>query len=83
MSTPLEGIIRPYQDETITPTPFTKPGAAREPMVRLQIGYSGSIKTLSWSMSASQTTKMGQAHYEAPPTSSASLQDQLAKAAGG
>lgn len=82
MSVPLEGIIRPYQDADITPTPFTRPGQGSTPMVRLQIGYVGSIKTLGWSMSGTTTTKMGQAHHENPPTTSPALQAQLISAAG-
>jgi len=82
MSVPLEGIIRPFADRDVTPSKFTKPGQGSTPMVRLQIGYVGQVKTLGWSMSATTTTKMGQAHHESPPTSSASLQKQLVDAAG-
>lgn len=83
MSVPIEGIVRPFQDQAVTPSPFTKPGQGSTPMIRLQIGYVGSVKTLGWSMSATTTFKMGQAHHESPPSSSASLQQQLQQAAGG
>lgn len=82
MATPLEGIIRPFQDQDVTPTPYTKPGQGSVPQIRLQIGYVGQVKTLSFSMSATTTFKMGQAHTETPPNNSQSLQNKLSKAAG-
>lgn len=80
MSTPLEGIIRPFADQDVTPSPFTRAGQGSTPMVRLQIGYVGSIKTYSWNVSITQTTKMGQAHHETNPSNSAALQKQLQQA---
>jgi hypothetical protein len=79
----MEGIVRPFTDRGVTPVPFTKPGAQQNRVVRLAIGYSGSIKTMGSSQSATLTTKMGQIHNEKPPTSSAALQSAMAAAAGG
>lgn len=83
MSTPLEGIIRPFADQDVTPDKYTKPGQGSVPQVRLLIGAVGQVKTLGFSMSATTTFKMGQAHHEAPPSNSASLQKALSNAAGG
>lgn len=83
MSTPLEGIVRPFQDNNVFPTPFTKPGESGSQMVRVAIGFQGSIKTMGFSFSATASSKMGQAHKEKPPVNSASLQKRLADAAGG
>jgi hypothetical protein len=83
MSTPLEGIIRPFSDQSVEPSGYTKPGQGSAPMVRLQIGFVGEVKALGWSMSATTTFKMGQAHHEVPPNQSAALQTALQQAAGG
>lgn len=83
MSTPLEGIIRPFSDRGVTPQPFTKPGAQQNQIVRIAIGYSGSIKTIGTSFSASISSKMGQAHREKAPASSQALQQIMSEAAGG
>jgi len=83
MSVALETIVRPNTSDSITPVGFTKPGATGAPMVRIAVGFVGQIKTLGWSMSATSTTKMGQAHHENPPSNSGALQKQLATAAGG
>jgi hypothetical protein len=83
MSVALETIVNPNVSRQITPTGFTKPGATGAPMVRIAVGYVGQIKSLGWSMSATSTTKMGQAHHENPPSNSEALQKQLANAAGG
>lgn len=79
----MESIVRPFQTGGVTPQAFTKPGAQQNQMVRIAIGYSGSIKTVSTSFSATITSKMGQAHNEKPPTSSQALQDKMSTAAGG
>lgn len=83
MTIPLEGIIGPFLPQDVTPQRFTKPGQGSTPMVRIAVGYVGTVKTLGFSMSATTTSKMGQAHIEQAPTNSESLQTQLAKAAGG
>jgi hypothetical protein len=83
MSVALETIVNPNVSQPITPIGFTKPGAVGAPMVRIAVGFTGQVKTLGWSMSATATTKMGQAHHENPPSNSESLQKQLAQAAGG
>jgi hypothetical protein len=83
MSTPLEGIIRPFSDQNVQPSPYTKPGQGSTPQIRLQVGYVGQVKTLGWSMSATTTFKMGQAHTESAPQNSESLQFAMQQAAGG
>lgn len=70
MSTPLEGIVRPFSDRNVFPTPFTKPGAQGSELVRVAIGFQGSIKTMGYSFSATMSSKMGQVHREKPQTSS-------------
>ncbi len=81
MSTPLEGIIRPFADKGVTPTPFTKPGAQPNELIRIAIGFQGSLKTVGYSFSCTMTSKMGQTHKEKSPQASASLQRRLAEAA--
>lgn len=81
MSTPIEGIVRPFQTQTVTPTPFTKPGAQGSQMVRVAVGFQGAIKTTGYSFSLTYTSKMGQAHTEKPPDNSEALKAKLAKAA--
>lgn len=82
MSTPLEGIVRPYTEHDVFPVPFTKPGESGAQMVRISIGFQGSLKTMGMSFSVTSTSKMGQAHKEKPPTNSAALQRRLTQAAG-
>jgi hypothetical protein len=81
--TAIEGIIRPFADRDVTPDKFTKPGQGSTPQIRLQIGYVGQVKTLGFSMSATTTFKMGQAHSETSPNNSESLQYAMQQAAGG
>ncbi len=83
MSAPIEGIIGPFLPQDVTPQRYTKPGQGSTPMVRIAIGYVGTVKTLGFSMSATTTSKMGQSHNENPPTSSESLQAKLSQASGG
>lgn len=72
MSTPIEGIVRPFADHNVFPTPFTKPGgSSSEQMVRVAIGFQGQIKTMGYSFSATMSSKMGQAHRETTPNSHA------------
>lgn len=82
MSVPLEGIVRPFAERDVFPTPFTKPGEQGSQLVRVAIGFQGSLKTMGFSFSASNSSKMGQAHREKPPANSASLQRRLGEAAG-
>ena len=82
MSIALEGIVRPFQDHDVFPTPFTKQGEQGSQMVRVAIGFQGSVKTMGFSFSATATSKMGQAHKEKSPDNSAALQRRLAAAAG-
>lgn len=82
MSTPLEGIVRPFVGDNVFPTPYTKPGESGAQMVRIAIGFQGSLKTMGYSLSVTSSSKMGQAHKEKPPDNSAALQRQLAAAAG-
>lgn len=83
MSTPLEGIVRPFGDRNVFPTPFTKPGQQGSEFVRVAIGFQGSLKTIGYSLSVTQSTKMGQTHHEKPPNNSESLQKRLGEVAGG
>lgn len=83
MGTQLESVFGPFLPQDVTPQRFTKPGQGSVPMVRIAVGYVGSVKTLGVSVSITTTSKLGQAHHEKPPTNSESLQLQLTKAAGG
>lgn len=68
----MEGIVRPFTDHNVFPTPFTKPGgSSSETMVRVAIGFQGQIKTMGISFSATMSSKMGQAHKETAPKSQA------------
>lgn len=82
MSAALEGIVRPFVGDNVFPTPFTKPGESGSQMVRVAIGFQGSLKTMGYSFSVTSTSKMGQAHKEKPPEQSVSLQKRLGEAAG-
>lgn len=73
MSVPLEGIVRPFSDRNIFPAPFTKQGEQGAELVRVPIGFQGSLKTMGYSFSATITAKMGQVHREKPQTSSAAI----------
>lgn len=77
----LEGIVRPFTEQNVTPTPFTKPGAGSNEVVRIPIGFKGAIKTLSYSFSITVSTKMGQVHTEKPPINSMALLNKLIAAA--
>jgi hypothetical protein len=65
----LEHIIRPFTDQNVSPTPFVKPGEASHPMIRIPIGFKGTIKTMSYSMSFTCTSSMFQRHTEKKPLS--------------
>ncbi len=82
MSTPLESIVRPFADPNVFPVRFTKPGTHGTELVRVAIGFQGSVKTMGYSFSASLSTKMGQTHRESAPTNSHSLQIRMSQAAG-
>ena len=75
----LEPIIRPFQDDSVAPTPFTKPGQIGVPPVRVSVGLRGGTKTFSFSGSSSNSTRIGHTHTEQAPTSQA-LQTKLASA---
>lgn len=83
MSTPLESIVRPFSDPNVFPVRFTKPGTHGVGVVRVAIGFQGSVKTMGYSFSASLSTKMGQTHREGAPSGSASLTTRMSQAAGG
>lgn len=76
MSTPLESVLRPFGD--VPPTPYTTPGEGSQTPIRIKIGFKGSIKTLSLSLSITQTSKVGQANMENAPLGSAGLAGALA-----
>lgn len=73
MSTPLEGIVRPFADRNVFPTPFTKPGTQGSQLVRVAIGFQGSIKTMGYSFSGTISSKMGQVHREQSQTGSEAI----------
>lgn len=83
MTAPLEGVVRPFADRNVSPTPFVRPGASGAQQVRVPIGFSGSLKTMGYSFSVTMSMKMGQSHNETAPNGSDSLQRRLAQAAGG
>jgi hypothetical protein len=77
MSVGIESIVRPFADQNVTPTPFTKPGAGSTPMVRLAIGYTGTIKSVGFSISLTVTTRMSQVYSELQPFSQATQQAMI------
>jgi hypothetical protein len=77
MSTQLEGIVRPFGQPNVFPTPFNKPSEQGAQLVRFAIGFQGSIKSMGYSFSCTMTSKMGQAHKENSPNNSQSLQRRL------
>lgn len=81
MSVPVESIVRPFSEHNVFPRPFTKPGAQGSEMVRVAIGFQGTLKTMGYSFSATMTSKLGQIHREKSPDNSKSLKTALAEAA--
>lgn len=81
MSTPLEGIVGPFIPNDVGPVPYTNPGAGSHPMVRISVGAKGTLKTLGWTLSITETYFMGQKHTENAPDASQALQDALKKTA--
>lgn len=79
----LEQIIRPFTDQGVSPRAFDKPGEASTPMVRLAIGFQGSVKTMSYSLSWTVTLSMFQQHTEKKPQSVAAQQALQAAALKG
>jgi hypothetical protein len=78
MSTPLETIIRPNTDDPSDATRYYTPNQGSNTPIRIKIGFKGSIKTLSLSLSMTQTSKVGQANMENAPAFSAGLAGSLA-----
>lgn len=62
----MEGIIRPFVNEPVTPTPFHPGSSASVAPVRLTIGLVGGNKTFAWSHSTSLSSYMAQVHTEKP-----------------
>lgn len=59
-----ETIIRPFETEPTSPSPFTTPGEIGVPLVRVQVGLKGGSKTFSYSYSATTTTYILRVHKE-------------------
>lgn len=78
MSVPIEGIVRPFADHNVFPARFTKPGQQGVQLVRVAIGFQGSIKTMGYSFSATQSTRLGQTHKE-KDTASGALKSNMQK----
>jgi hypothetical protein len=64
----LEGIIRPFVGDNVTPTPFHPGNSASAPPVRLAIGMVGGTKTFSFSSSTNLSSYMAAVHTEKPST---------------
>ena len=65
----LEPVIRPFQDQDVTPVRYVKPGQAGVPPVRVTIGIKGGTKTFTFTGSANVSTKLGAVHKEKPSQS--------------
>lgn len=65
----IEGVVRPFSNRNVFPVPFTRPGQQGSEMVRIAIGFQGTLKTMGYSFSGSMSSKMGQVHKERNPNS--------------
>lgn len=66
--TSLEHIIRPFQNQDVTPTPFHPAGVVGAEPVRLVVGLRGGTKTFGFSGSATRSSYMQAEHHETPTT---------------
>lgn len=64
--TTMEGIIRPFVGQDVTPKSILVPGAQPISPVRLVIGDRGGTKTFSYSGSAQLSSYMANVHTEKP-----------------
>lgn len=64
----LEGVIRPFVGQTVSPAPFHPAGATSAPPVRFAVGEIGGTKTFSWSHSSTLTSYMAAVHTEKAST---------------
>lgn len=62
----IETVVRPFSNPSVTPTPFTNPGAVGVPNVKIQVGAVGGSKTFSFSFSCTSTSYMVRIHREKP-----------------
>ncbi len=60
----MERIIRPFQDQGVTPAPFTPPGGASVPPVEVRVGIKGGTTTFTFSDSSNLSTNMGNINVE-------------------
>lgn len=60
----LEGVIRPFVGDQVTPQPFHPGNSASAPPVRLSIGLVGGSKTFAFSSSSTLTSYMAAVHTE-------------------
>jgi hypothetical protein len=64
----MEGIVRPFVGQDVTPTKEYAPGGSSAPPVRLTLGLVGGSKTFSYSGSSSLSSYMAAVHTEKPST---------------
>lgn len=74
----LEGIIRPFVGNDVTPTPFHPQNSNSAPPVRLAVGLIGGTKTFSFSNSTTLTSYMAAVHTEKASTAFDMSTGQLA-----
>jgi len=67
----LETIIRPFQNDPSTPTPYTKPGQRGVAPVLVRVGTKGGTKTFNTAASFSAQLYMGKKQVEKSPRSEA------------
>lgn len=60
----LEGIIRPFVGEQVSPQPFHQGNSQSAPPVRLSVGLVGGSKTFAFSSSATISSYMAAVHTE-------------------
>jgi hypothetical protein len=64
----LEGVIRPFMGEQVTPQPFHPGNSASAPPVRLSVGLVGGSKTFAFSSSTTMSSYMAAVHTEKTST---------------
>lgn len=64
----LEGVIRPFTNDDVTPVPIHQDNGQSVPQVRLIVGLIGGTKTFSYTGSSSLTSYMAAVHTEKPST---------------
>ena len=64
----LEGVIRPFMGDPVSPIPFHPGSSSSAPPIRLAVGLIGGTKTFAWSSSASLSSYMAAVHKEKSST---------------